>query len=103
MLSKCANPACSARFQYLSQGKLFQLSPTPEVDAITGGLWEHFSERFWLCEKCCLEMKIVWDGTKAVVVPLPPPSTDLSDNQCATSRDPELIPGLSIEKSDDSE
>ena len=71
MLSKCANPACSAQFRYLHQGKIFQLSPTPEVDAMTGGIFEQFYERFWLCEKCCTEMRVAWDGTKAVVLPLP--------------------------------
>jgi hypothetical protein len=101
MLSKCANPDCSAQFQYLSQGKLFQLSPTPEVDAITGGIWEHFYERFWLCEKCCKEMKVIWDGTRAVVVPLPSPSADPSDDQRATNKDLEVLPGLSLEKSDE--
>jgi len=76
MLSKCANPACSAQFRYLHQGKIFQLSPTPEVDAITGGMFEQFYERFWLCEKCCKEMRVGWDGTKAAVVPLAVKSAD---------------------------
>jgi hypothetical protein len=70
MLSKCANPACPAQFRNLHQGKLFRLCPSPEVDAITGGMLGYFYERFWLCEKCCKQMKVVWDGTKAALAPL---------------------------------
>jgi hypothetical protein len=29
-------------------------------------------ERFWLCARCSKEMTLVWGGTQAKVVPLPP-------------------------------
>jgi len=70
MVSKCANPACSERFLYLHQGKIFQLTPTPEVEAVGGGFLSSIYERFWLCEKCCTEMTLVWGGTEAKLVPL---------------------------------
>jgi hypothetical protein len=38
MLSKCANPGCSETFRYLCQGKIFCLSPTPEVETSSGEL-----------------------------------------------------------------
>lgn len=71
MLSKCANPACSAQFRFLHQGKLFHLTPTPEVQACQDGSLEFLYERFWLCDACCANMTVVWGGTEAKVVPLP--------------------------------
>jgi hypothetical protein len=71
MISKCANPACLEKFLYLHQGKLFQLTPTPEVEAVGGGFTRSLYERFWLCHKCCKEITLVWGGTEARLVPLP--------------------------------
>jgi hypothetical protein len=71
MVSKCANPTCSERFLYLHQGKIFQLSPTPEVEEIGWGFLPSLYERFWLCDKCCKEMTLVWGGTEPKIVPLP--------------------------------
>ncbi len=71
MVSKCANPECSERFLFLHQGKLFQLMPTPEVAATQQDFFPVFHERFWLCDKCCKTMTVVWGGTHAKVMPLP--------------------------------
>ena len=79
MLDKCANPSCSAKFRHLHQGKLFRLSPTPEVEALRVGSLEFLYERFWLCEDCAKKMEIVWDGLQAKVVDLRPRSTVASD------------------------
>jgi len=59
MVAKCTNPACPARFRYLSQGKLFWL----EVDY---GKYEYF----WLCADCASKMslKVEW-GKGVIVVP----------------------------------
>ena len=70
MVSKCANPTCSERFLHLHQGKIFQLTPTPEVEAVNGCFPPSLYERFWLCDKCCKEMTLVWGGTEAKLVPL---------------------------------
>jgi hypothetical protein len=70
MVSKCANPACSEIFLYLHQGKIFQLTPTPEVETVGGGFLPSLYERFWLCDKCCREMTLVWGGTEPKLVPL---------------------------------
>ena len=71
MLSKCANPECSAMFRYLRQGKIFRLTPSPAVQAAARALGYQLTERFWLCDLCSQEMTIIWDGTRATIVPLP--------------------------------
>ena len=71
MVSKCANPTCSETLLYLHQGKIFHLTPTPEVEAVNGCFPPSLYERFWLCDKCCKEMTPVWGGTEAKLVPLP--------------------------------
>jgi len=70
MVSKCANPTCSERFLYLHQGKIFQPNPTPEVEEVGGGFPPSLYQRFWLCDKCCREMTLVWGGTEPKLVPL---------------------------------
>ena len=69
MVSKCANPACPKRFLYLHQGKLFNLTPTPEVEAVGGGFVPGLYERFWLCDDCCQRMTLVWRETETKLVP----------------------------------
>lgn len=71
MLSKCANPECSEILRYLYQGKIFSLSPTPEVQSVTGKPIPAFEERFWLCGRCAKEMTLVWGGTRVRLVRLP--------------------------------
>ncbi len=65
MISKCANPACSARFLYLHKGKLFRferearedteplLGFDPTVHKHSRGV-----EFFWLCESCSVTMTL---------------------------------------------
>ncbi len=75
MLSKCANPACSTPFQYLREGKLYQieLSPTEEgglhlVRRRPGRKVEHF----WLCGPCSARMTLAYQRGKGVItLPLP--------------------------------
>jgi len=71
MLSKCANPGCSETFRYLHQGKIFRLSPTPEIQVATGTLRPESHERFWLCTGCAKKITLVWDGTQVSMVPVP--------------------------------
>jgi len=58
MLSKCANPTCSARFRYLHLGRIFKID-------VSGGSFaahqRHVAkiEYFWLCEKCVETHKLV--------------------------------------------
>jgi hypothetical protein len=78
MLSKCANPACSTTFRYLSEGKLY-LVDSKEVLTRHGaraGLKcagnSCSYEYFWLCSSCCRDMTIQIDNKFEVsVVRLP--------------------------------
>jgi hypothetical protein len=64
MLSKCANPACSNTFRYLSEGKLYLVdSKAASVrhrvlaeSKCAGKSCIH--EYFWLCSLCCRDMTI---------------------------------------------
>lgn len=71
MLSKCANPECSAVLRYLRQGKIFYLAPTPDVQIAMGIQCPTLRERFWLCDRCSKEMTMVWSGTEAQLASLP--------------------------------
>jgi hypothetical protein len=75
MLDKCANPACSARFLRLGDGKVF----VTEVDAIyhsDGSGHRRQRQHFWLCNSCCRTMSVtVEKGKKPQVVPLPESAT----------------------------
>jgi len=76
MLSKCANPECSAVLRYLHQGKLFYLAPTPDVQIAMGMQCPLLRERFWLCDRCAKEMTVIWIGTTVEVAPLPMKAPD---------------------------
>ncbi len=78
MVSKCANPNCSAAFLYLSQGKLFRWDTSA---AASGKGWSFGAdgqmqsptrriEFFWLCEECAATMTLVFKKG-AGVVPTP--------------------------------
>lgn len=64
MLSKCANPACDAKFQYLHAGRVYvvRYRASTHHNAIQAGL--DFSEELdriehvWLCAVCCRSMTI---------------------------------------------
>lgn len=67
MISKCANPTCSARFLYLHEGKLFRferqarnenellLGFDPTVRKRSPGV-----EFFWLCRNCAASMTLIY-------------------------------------------
>jgi hypothetical protein len=66
MISKCANPACAARFLYLHQGKLFRFEREaqenselmmgfdPTVHKHSAGV-----QFYWLCENCSASMTLI--------------------------------------------
>lgn len=79
MISKCANPACSAHFLYLHEGKLFRvlrgtdeaLGPQMGVDPTMRKRAQRV-EFFWLCEKCSGKLTIRYKkGSGVIVTPLP--------------------------------
>jgi hypothetical protein len=57
MLSKCANPKCTATLRYLHQGRLFVASPRNTV--VTS---ESRIDYKWLCDGCCRSMTIMDGG-----------------------------------------
>ncbi len=74
MLSKCANPACSAQFLYLSRGELYKVETTvcakspdrPDFSDAQSGRTERRCEYFWLCEECTLKVRLTYDRATGV-------------------------------------
>jgi hypothetical protein len=69
MLTKCANPACSAPFRYLHEGQLFRLDlgagpPCPGERA------PRRLQYFWLCPQCARTMTLVMRAGKVSAHPL---------------------------------
>ncbi len=74
MLAKCANPACSAKFLYLHEGKLFAVESRvdpqkrgPPTDPEYVGK-PHTLEYFWLCSSCCCAMTVQSDGDRGITL-----------------------------------
>ena len=66
MISKCANPACSTRFFYLHEGKLFRFEREAKEDTelllgFDTTLHKHSRgvEFYWLCTTCAAKMTLV--------------------------------------------
>jgi hypothetical protein len=73
MVSKCANPACSAPFLYLHQGRLFRFearSQSNEIGEMTSGLHRKV-EFVWLCQECSGKFTVIADATKSKCVVAP--------------------------------
>lgn len=75
MLDKCANPACSATFRSLRDGRVF-------VTEVEADYWSSANNRarqrqyFWLCNSCCRTMTVIAEkGKRFQVVPLPATAT----------------------------
>jgi len=71
MVSKCANPACLARFHYLHQGRIFNL----ETDAVSSkgkNLGIRRIEHFWLCERCAQTLTVVIENGAVNTRPIHP-------------------------------
>jgi hypothetical protein len=67
MVSKCANPQCSAPFLYLRQGKLFRMETDAvhasdsrlKADPETRKASRHI-EFYWLCDGCAAAMTLTY-------------------------------------------
>jgi hypothetical protein len=74
MLAKCANPACSATFRYLHEGRLFAINS--KVDSLEWGPPadpEYMSKSkspqyFWLCSSCCRAITVQSDGDHGITL-----------------------------------
>jgi hypothetical protein len=75
MISKCANPACTAHFLYLNQGKLFRVlrgsdeAPAPQM-GVDPSVRKHVQrvEFFWLCSDCSVRLTVKYEKGFGVVV-----------------------------------
>ncbi len=71
MVSKCANPDCSAVFRYLREGRLFNFEVTKSNPLRVAGVHIARSyEHFWLCPSCSVSMTLVKDNGSVAVRPL---------------------------------
>jgi hypothetical protein len=77
MISKCANPACSAHFLYLHQGRVFRiLRRSEESRGQQLGLDPTVKKReqvefYWLCDACSQAWTIRYqEGSGVSVQPL---------------------------------
>ena len=76
MLSKCANPDCSASFRYLHQGKLFRIETAANLDRRRPTLGSDNDKKkplrrlefYWLCEDCAQNMTVILDKETGVCV-----------------------------------
>ncbi len=73
MLSKCANPDCSAPFHYLREGKLFQVEAGASGPRLVSDKRPARKiEYFWLCGTCADTMTLALHHRKGVIaIPLP--------------------------------
>ena len=67
MLSKCANPACSARFLYLNDGKIFNVELGVPSQ---GARLTYRIEHFWLCHDCARTLRVARENGEVTVRPL---------------------------------
>ena len=99
MLSKCANPACDAKFHYLHEGKIYRIDteslvhisrrakpaastisensvdsrPVRALDMVADRGGAYRPEYFWLCAGCAQTWTIGVQSGSVVVVPLQRP------------------------------
>jgi hypothetical protein len=74
MLSKCANPACSARFLYLHEGKVFKFATSRDPQ----GPRSRVIEYFWLCASCAQDLTVVFRQGTVTLVPRGSESSEAS-------------------------
>jgi hypothetical protein len=67
VLSKCANPACLARFHYLHDGRIFKIE---RVFSESAGSPTRRIEHFWLCERCVQTLTVVVENGVVSTRPL---------------------------------
>jgi len=73
MLQKCANPACSAPFRSLREGKLFlaENRDSREEGSGASSVRKLRREHFWLCEACSSHFTLRFDHDRGMMtVPL---------------------------------
>ena len=70
MISKCANPTCSARFLYMHEGQLYRFEREDAMNDPTVRKHSTGVEFFWLCPRCAASLKLVqWGGAGVTTYP----------------------------------
>lgn len=96
MVSKCANPLCSAPFRTLKEGQLVVLHlRQPALGGVLAEAGDKDFEPFWLCQNCCDRFTLlVKPGRECVCVPKPSIAEDSprSERLCATAKTATLSP-----------
>jgi hypothetical protein len=69
VLSKCANPACLARFHYLHEGRIFKIETATVASDSKSSLTRRI-EYFWLCERCMQTLTVVLENGVVSTRPL---------------------------------
>jgi hypothetical protein len=70
MLHKCANPACTAPFRSLREGKLFLAETFPsdlETEFEGNRRKLHRREHFWLCDACSAHLTLRFDPRQGML------------------------------------
>jgi len=72
VISKCANPECSAPFQYLREGRLFRMDIVPDNFPMTANSSRPIRhvEHYWLCGPCSRSLTLILDKGQVITVPL---------------------------------
>ena len=68
MLSKCANPACEAKFRYLHEGKVYLADWVARPEAKSDNACWRRTEMYWLCDRCSGKFVLSKDGNSVVPV-----------------------------------
>ena len=86
MVAKCLNPACSANFLTLRDGRVF-VKEVDDGSHENGNEHPHQLGYFWLCGSCCRTMTVIAEkgmGVRAVLLPTPAAARD---ETCAANND----------------
>jgi hypothetical protein len=74
MVSKCANPGCTASFLYFREGRLFEIEVTTNQASNPANSQKkphRKVEYFWLCSNCATKLTVKADREHGIVtVPL---------------------------------
>ena len=74
MVSKCANPDCTAPFRYLHVGKLYRMETSLGFERRRSMSQDESQPRqlrrtefYWLCENCAPKMTLAFDPLTGVI------------------------------------
>ncbi len=80
---KCANPTCTAAFDWFSGGKLFRFhrNPNQKQSSDSQSAPSHRVEHFWLCERCSCIYTLDYDPERGVLIRMLWPELPAAENK----------------------